>query len=158
MLSFFFKEDYSKLYFYDDYMEKVFNFINQNTDLKNNEKKKLKQIIENLKYSNNFLEDILKFYTSESKYVYLFNKTMRNIEVGMERLSFLIGPMYYTIVRYLMKKNSNLMLKERNNLYRNIYINQYDLDTYYMAKGKIICFPSFTSTSLKKVLYLQIMV
>ena len=149
MLSFFFKEDYSKLYFDDDYMEKVFNFINQNTDLKNNEKKKLKQIIENLKYSNNFLEDILKFYTSESKYVYLFNKTMRNIEVGMERLSFLIGPMYYTIVRYLMKNNSNLMFKERNNLYRNIYINQYDLENYYMAQGKIICFPSFTSTSFK---------
>ena len=42
------------------------------------------------------------------------------------------------------------MLKERNTLYRNIYINQYDLDTYYMEEGKIICFPSFTSTSFKK--------
>ena len=58
--------------------------------------------------------------------------------------------MYYMIVRYLRKKNPNLMLNERNTLYRNIYINQYDLDTYYMEEGKIICFPSFTSTSFKK--------
>ena len=150
MLSFFFKEDFSKLDFCDDYMEKVFNFIDEDTDLKNKEKKELKQIIENLKNSLDFLNDILKFYTSESKYVYLFNRTMRNIEVGMERLSFLIGPMYYTIVRYLMKKDSNLMFNERNKLFRNIYINQYDLENYYMAKGKIICFPSFTSTSFKK--------
>jgi len=150
MLSFFFKEDFSELDFCDDYMEKVFNFIDEDTDLKNKEKNELKQIIENLKNSLQFLNDILKFYTSESKYVYLFNRTMRNIEVGMERLSFLIGPMYYAIVRYLMKKNSNLMFNKRNKLYRNIYINQYDLENYYMAEGKIICFPSFTSTSFKK--------
>ena len=124
MLSFFFKENFSKLYFCEDYKKKVFNFINNNTTYDYNKKKELKQTTDNLKNSDHFLNDILKFYTSESEYVYLFNKTMRNIEEGIERLSFLIGPMYYIIVRYLMKKNSNLMLKERNTLYRNIYINQ----------------------------------
>ena len=49
-----------------------------------------------------------------------------------------------------MKENSNLILSGRNRLYRNIYINKYDLDAYYMAKGHYICFPSFTSTSFKK--------
>ena len=150
MLSFFFKEDFSNLSFGDDYMEKVFNFIDKNIDLKKEMKNELKKIIIKLKNSDNFLEEILKFYTSESKYVYLFNKTMRNIEVGMERLSFLIGPMYYTIIRYLCKKNPNLILKQRNNLYRNIYINQYDLENYFLAEGNIICLPSFTSTSFKK--------
>ena len=111
MLSFFFKKDFSNLSFGDDYMEKVFNFIDKNIDLKKEMKNELKKMVIKLKNSDNFLEEILKFYTSESKYVYLFNKTMRNIEVGMERLSFLIGPMYYTIIRYLCKKNPNLILK-----------------------------------------------
>ena len=31
-----------------------------------------------------------------------------------------------------------------------IYIDKYDLENYYMAEGKIICFPSFTSTSFIK--------
>ena len=150
MLSFFFKKNFSELGFCNDYMKKVFNFIEHNTDLNKNRKNELKEIIENLKDSENFLNDILKFYTSESKYIYLFNKTMRNMEVGMERLSFLIGPMYYNLVRYLMNENQDLIFNERKTLYRNIYINQYDLESYYMAEGKIICFPSFTSTSFKK--------
>ena len=149
ILSFFFKKDFSILNFSADYMEKVFNFVDHDTKLDENQKKELKERIEKFKDSKTFLDDMLEFYTSESKYVYLFNKTMRNIEIGMERLSFLIGPMYYAIVRFLVKY-PDLMLKERKVLYRNIYINEYDLETYLMTEGSIICFPSFTSTSIKK--------
>ena len=148
MLSFFFKEDFSALNFSDDYEKKLFNYIDQNIDSIEYNKKDLKKIILHFKTSKNFLKDILKFYTSENELVYLFNRTMRNIELGMERLSFLIGPMYYSMIRFLQNKKSYLILNKKVTLYRKIYINQYDLDTYHMIEGNIICFPSFTSTSL----------
>ena len=148
MLSFFFKEDFSALNFSDDYEKKLFNYIDQNIDSLEYNKKDLKKIILHFKTSKNFLKDILKFYTSENELVYLFNRTMRNIELGMERLSFLIGPMYYSMIRFLQNKKSYLILNKKVTLYRKIYINQYDLDTYHMIEGNIICFPSFTSTSL----------
>ena len=113
-------------------------------------KAELKKIIINLKNSSDFLTDSLKFYTSESEFIYLFNRTMRKVEKGLERLSFLIGPMYYSIVRYLKLENPKLSLNKSITLYRNIVINQYDLNIYYMSEGNIICFPSFTSTSLIK--------
>ena len=72
---------------------------------------------------------------------------MRKMEEGVERISFLIGPMYYSMVRFL-NKNPKYCLNESMTLYRKITINQYDLNIYYMAEGSIICFSSFTSTSL----------
>ena len=150
MLSFFFKEDFSYLKFGDDYMKKVFNFIDKNSELNDKEQNELKDIIKKLKNSNNFLKDSLIFYTSENKFIYLFNRTMRKIEQGVTRLSFLIGPIYYSIVRFLRINNNNYILKNNTTLYRNIVINEYELNTYYMSQGNIICFPSFTSTSFKK--------
>ena len=73
---------------------------------------------------------------------------MRKIEEGLEKLSFLIGPMYYSMVRYLKKENPNLNLTESVTLYRHITLyNEYDLNIYTMAIGNVICFSSFSSTS-----------
>ena len=75
---------------------------------------------------------------------------MRKIEEGLERLSFLIGPMYYSMVRYLEKKSDFLALNKDMTLYRKISIKEYELNLYEMYQNEIICFPSFTSTSIKK--------
>ena len=150
ILSYFFKEDFSRLNFCYDYMNYVFNFIDNETNYYEDEKDDLKNILRQLKNSNNFMRDSLKFYTSENKFIYLLNKTMRNNEIGTKRLSFLIGPMYYSIIRYLIKENHDLILNQDVTLYRNIIINEYDLNLYHMTNGNIICFPSFTSTSFTK--------
>ena len=147
ILSLFFKEDFSILPFNKEYMEYVFHFIDNETNYSKTEKKELKHILRQLKDSDNFVKDSLKFYNSENKFIYLLNKTMRNLETGKTRLSFLVGPMYYGIIRYLLEKNPKKQLNKSTTLYRDIIINEYDLNTYYMTEGTIICFSSFTSTS-----------
>ena len=74
---------------------------------------------------------------------------MRNIESGIARLSFLMGPMYYSMLRFLKNDtNKDYSLIKNKTLHRIISINQYDLNIYQMAVNDIICFSSFTSTSL----------
>ena len=77
---------------------------------------------------------------------------MRRIENGILQLSFFMGPMFYSLIRYL-KINPSKGLTKNTTLYRTIIINEIDLNIYYMAIGDIIVFPSFTSTSLKKKLF-----
>lgn len=151
ILSFFFIDDYKPLNFSKDYLVKVFNFIDKETDDTDyddeNKKLNLKMKLRKLVDSENFLKDSLEFYTNESNFIYILNKVIRNIERGATRLSFLIGPMYYNMIRYLTIENPSLKLTEDATLYRNIDIKDYDLNLYSMAEGTIICFPSFTSTS-----------
>ena len=136
--------------FSEGYKEKIFNFVDENTNYEDKQKQELKDIINKIKKSNNFLKASLNFYTKETEYVYLFNLVMRKIEEGLERLSFLIGPMYYSMVRYLKEENPSLALNKDITLFRKISIKEYELNLYEMYQNEIICFPSFTSTSFKK--------
>ena len=131
-------------------MKKMSNFIETNTKYIKSKKEKLENIMIKLKNSKNFLKDSVQFYTTENEFIYFFNKIMRNIDKSLTRLSFLIGPMYYSMVRYLEKENPFLKLNRNLTLYRNITINRFNLNNYIMSLGDIICFPSFTSTSLNK--------
>ena len=129
-------------------MQKVINYIDYHTDLSFVEKCRLRKEIENLKNSDNFLLDSLKLYTSEI--FYPFNKTMRKIELGVARLSFLIGPMYYSMLRFLYLYGKNYLLNRNAILYRTIYVNDYNLNNFHMSKHNIIFFPSFSSSSFIK--------
>ena len=145
ILSFFFLENFSNLEFSYDYMQKVFNYINYHINLSFDERNQLNKKIEKLYTSNNFLKDSLKLYTSEK--FYHFNKTKRKIELGVARLSFLIGPMYYSMLRFVYLNGNNYILNKDTILYRIIYVNEYNLNNFYMSKNNIICFPSFSSSS-----------
>ena len=124
--------------------------IRKNSGCNEVQKKELETIINNIYNSNTPLKEFLKFYTDEHEYIYIFNRIMRNIEKGVSRLSFLIGPMYYSMVRFLKKEREDLNLNKSMTLYRTIELNEFDLNNYYMAQNNIICFSSFTSTSRKK--------
>ena len=52
----------------------------------------------------------------------------------------------YSLNDYAEKNKKGI--RKTLKLYRGIRANLYDLLNYQRAKGKIICFPSFTSTSL----------
>ena len=149
ILSFFFKEDLSELNYSSDYKKIMFTFIEFNSGCNSEQKQELKNIITNIYNSNEPLKDFLEFYTDETDYIYIFNRIMRKIEEGVARLSFLIGPMYYSMVRFVKIERKDLNLNKSIKLYRNIEINEYDLNIYEMAQNKIICFSSFTSTSKK---------
>ena len=129
-------------------MQKVIKYIDYHNNLSFDEKYQLKKEIENLGNSNNFLLDSFKLYTSEK--FYPFNKTMRKIELGVARLSFLIGPMYYSMLRFLYLNGKNYLLNRNATLYRTIYVNEYNLNNFNMSKHNIICFPSFSSSSFIK--------
>ena len=147
-LSFFFKEDFSDPIFNEDYITEVTRYIIKDKEYDLKTKNKLIDSLFKLEKSNDFAKEVLKEYSSENGFVYFFNKIMRRIENGILQLSFFIGPMYYSIVRDI-KYNKLNGLNKNTTLFRNIVINDVDLNFYYMSIGNIICFPSFTSTSLK---------
>ena len=147
-LSFFFKQDFSETKFLKGYVNELISYLNNDKDIDINNKTKIIKIMNKLKESNNFAEDVLKEYTSEDGFVYLFNKILRRIEDGILQLSFFIGPMYYSLVTYV-KNNNSVGLNKDYTLYRKIVVTKLDLNMYFMEVGNIICFPSFTSTSLK---------
>ena len=149
MFSLFFKNDWEELDFCEGYKKKIFEFIKNNTKYNNTKIKKLIKTINNMGKRNDFLMKALQFYTSENEFVYFINRIMRQIDRGATKLSFLIGPMYYSLIRYV-KRNPKFALQKDTILYRNIVTNLYNLNVFNMAKNKIICFPSFTSTSLVK--------
>ena len=150
MYSLFFKEDLKEeLKFTKEYGKKIFEFIRSQTNYSEAKKNLLKKTINEFGMFNSFLEDALKFYTSENDFVYFINRIMRNIDIEAMKLSFLIGPMHYSMIRYV-NDNKEFALTKDTTLYRNIETKSYDLNNFYMAKNKIICFPSFTSTSFKK--------
>ena len=148
LLSFFFKEDFSDPIFNEEYITEVMRYIIKDKGYELKTKNIINDILFKLGKSNDFAKDVLKEYSSENGFVYFFNKIMRRIENGILQLSFFIGPMYYSIIRDI-KYNKLSGLNKSVILYRSIVINDVDLNFYYMSIGNVICFPSFTSTSLK---------
>ena len=53
---------------------------------------------------------------------------MRKIELGAARLSFLIGPMYYNILRFLLYEGKEHILTRNAMLYRYVIVNEYNLN------------------------------
>ena len=68
--------------------------------------------------------------------------------LAIQKTSWFIAGVMYSLNNYAKNKNKGI---EKNDLklYRGIRANLYDLLSYERAKGKLICFPSFTSTSLE---------
>ena len=145
-LSFFFKEDFSEPIFNEDYLNEAIQCVQNDEELELYDKNELINSFKYLSQSNNFAKDALIEYTKESPFYRYINKTMRRIESGILRLSFLIGPMYYSFLRNA-KNNIFEVLTESTTLYRNIIVDEEGMNFFFMEEGNVICFPSFTSTS-----------
>lgn len=92
-------------------------------------------------------EDIIRLYTQESDSYYKdFNNWLNTSDpLAVQKTSWFIAGVMYSLNKYAEKNDKGL--KKTLKLYRGIRSNLYDLLNYQRAKGKIICFPSFTSTS-----------
>ena len=101
---------------------------------------------------NNLLDDnvdsYISNYTKESFYYRNLNKFLRegNFE-AFRILSSHIANFIYKLYDYRYNKNIS---QKRSDLYRKIYLNRNDINQYEQSIGKVICYPSFTSTSLKR--------
>ncbi len=122
--------------------------------LENNKKTKIETLFETLqkfKDINDNEEDIITLFTRESNsYRQDFNRWLNNLDpLAIQKTSWFIASVMYCLNRYSENKGG---VKKNMTLYRGIKMNLIDLLYYEREKDKIICYPSFTSTTPKIII------
>ena len=133
-------------------LRKVKEFINESKcDLLNDQtRKELNLKFEELnKSGNNFLKEAIKKYTEESYFYKVLNQVMRVFDEKLYKLAYFIGPFMLALNQYLLKYPQK-GLNQDTMLFRTINIDPLEKYDYTLSEGHIICFPSFTSTSVKR--------
>ena len=92
--------------------------------------------------------NIIKLYTEESGSYYKdFNYWLKSSDpLAIQKTAWFIAAVIYSLNIYGKKEEKGLT--ETHKLYRGVKSNLSDLLDYERAKGKLICFPSFTSTTI----------
>ena len=91
-------------------------------------------------------DNYITLYTFESFYYKYLNRFLREGDFNYFRiLSSHIAKIIYHLYDF---RANNIQHHDTSLLFRNIYINEDDFNKYLYSKDKVICFPSFTSTSL----------
>ena len=113
-------------------------------------KENTKEPEENLRKVFNTEHNIQNFisnYTVEGFYYKYINKFLREGDFNSFRiLSNHISKFIYHLYEYRkFNQQSN-----RNTLYRKLFISQEELTIYVRSIGKVICYPSFSSTSISQ--------
>ena len=145
ILAYFFDQKYNS--FSGENLEIAKKFVNKSS-YPTEDKNKIINIMEKLKVSKDFPSDCIKFYTGENL-CYIFNKGLRNFEKFYVEMAYFIGPFYYGIFRYALE-HPEKQLKAKTILYRDLTLDRLDLYCYEFCENDIICFPSFTSTTIDK--------
>ena len=145
VIAYFFDEKYNG--FSKENLEVAKIFINKSS-YTTEDKKLIIDIMEKLKDSKDFPSDCINFYTGENL-CYIFNKGLRNFEKFYVEMAYFIGPLYFGIFKYALE-HPEKQLKAKTILYRDIELDRLDLYCYEFLENDIICFPSFTSTTIDK--------
>ena len=148
LISYFFDENWGTPKYETTYINKINNCLNQAAkDINEKNKKLIKDTVDKLKKSKNFGVEVIQSYTGEGV-CYILNKIMRDISKGYIELTYFFGPYDYGFFKFL-HDNPGKGINKTVDLTRNIKLNPLDFYTYTLSEKEIICFPSFTSTSLK---------
>ena len=87
-------------------------------------------------------------YTIESFYYYYLNRFLRQGDFdSFIKLSSHISKFVYFLFQHRKK---NIEKHEKSDLYRTMILKKEDIDLYESSIGRVICYPSFTSTSLNR--------
>ena len=141
-------EDRTSIPTFDDYnFKKIENFIKNSDFINKNNKNILINKFESLKGRQNFVELAIRFYTGESAFCYILNRTMRNFEGGLISLAYYMGPLLYGLNKYVYENSEMFAFRNDMTLYRTIQCSIFDFYLYSININHIICFPSITSTS-----------
>jgi len=148
VLSYFF--DLYKSSFSKYYLKKAIQFIKKSF-LESKMKKEIIEIMKKLSQcpSFDFPRTCIEYYTGENL-CYIINKALRNFEKYYVELAHFIGPFYYGLLKYALD-NPNKALNKKSTLYIDVTMDRLDLYAYQFCEGYIICFTSFTSTTIKKI-------
>ena len=106
--------------------------------------------LKNTKSSKIFVEETIRKYTGEYIFCYLFNRMMRNIEAGIIRLSYFMGPFLYELNKYV-KNRKECAFSKNMTLYRIFKCTETEFFFYKLNLNHIICFPALTSASTKDI-------
>ena len=148
LISYFFDENWGTPKYETESINKIKNCLNQAAkDINEENKKLIKDTVNKLKKSKNFGVEVIQSYTGEGV-CYILNKIMRDISKGYIGLTYFFGPYDYGFFKFL-HDNPDKGINKTVDLTRNIKLNPLDFYTYTLSEKEIICFPSFTSTSLK---------
>ena len=147
VLAYFF--DFYKSNFSNSYFQKAIQFINESF-LESKMKNEIIDIMKKLSECppSDFPRLCIEYYTGENL-CYIINKALRNFEKYYVELAHFIGPFYYGLLKYALD-NPNKALNKKSMLYRDVMMDRLDLYAYQFCEGDIICFTSFTSTTIKK--------
>lgn len=99
--------------------------------------------LSNIKDYNTFVEKSISLFTS-TIFIKL-NEKMSYFNKNLTRCVYYIGPLLYGLNKYIYDKPSFGLFKNYI-LYRKIKCTKLHFCQYELNLGKIICFPSFTST------------
>ena len=111
------------------------------------------QQIKSLVGKDNFAELSIREYTRETDFCYIFNLFMRNFEKGLITLAYYMGPFLFAVNKYVKENPYYFKFNKDMILYRNIQCSEFDFYLYKINLNHIICFPSITSTSIKRVFH-----
>ena len=119
------------------------------TQKTNKSQKELSDIFQS---DNNILDNNIKKYvenyTLESFYYKNLNKFLREGNFDdFRKLSSHVAKFIFKLYDYREKHISN---HKNTNLYRRMYLKNSDVKEYEMFVNKVICYPSFTSSSINK--------
>ena len=120
--------------------EEIINFFKNNTDEK-------ESIIKDVFNCKDDIKSYIKNYTAESFYYRYLNKFLRQGDFdAFRKLSSHISKFIYLLYEY---RKNNISSYGKTDLYRKMYISLDAVNNYASSIGKVICFPSFTSTSIE---------
>ena len=117
----------------------IIEFFKNNTD-------EDEELIRKVFNCSHKIENYISLYTFEGFYYKYINKFLREGDFNhFKILSSHISKFIYHLYEY---RKRNIQKHDNSKLFRNIYITQEELQIYINGINKVICYPSFTSTSL----------
>ena len=145
-LSEFFKENYSSPCFDSTYKNIFINFL-KTEDIREKE-----PIINCVNKMSGEAYEFVRLYTGNNSLYYILNKWLRKCdEKEYDKIKYFAGPFSYSLYQYEYNES-----KTRANcpqkLYRKMTIKSDDFEKYKNNIGKVICYPTFISTTEMDVL------
>ena len=130
-------KDITRELLYDD--EAIVQYFKNNKIVREEE-------LRNVFNYNHNIENYISNYTVESFYYRYINKFLREGDLKSFRL---LSNHIAKFIFHLKEYQKNIFQLNNPTLFRSMLISSQELEVYKNSIGKVICYPSFTSTSTK---------
>lgn len=145
-ISEFFDINYFDVGYNKTYKNKFIEFIKRKNVRDSNN---IINFVDKVKTGN--VEEFIMAYTGETKLCYSLNIWLRNCNISdYEKIKYFAGPFSYALYKFAYY-NKNEGIYCNKTFYRKMKIKLSDYYLYKISLGELICYPAFTSTSVKDI-------